>query len=159
MKGRKPLPAAVKAAREGRKCPAVPAGPPPECPPHLGPEARREWDRVIPALVEIGLVGAVDTAILAAYCETYAQWVKASAILEEEGYTASGSNGNIVLNPLARWVTQLKDQLRQQCSELGLTPSSRARLQVPGGEEAEDTLEGVLNRVSSNDRRGASCLD
>jgi hypothetical protein len=75
MAGRKPKPTVLKLItgnpgrrplnrREPKLRPGIPS-----CPPHLSPEAKREWSRVIPLLAECRLVTEVDRAALAAYCQ------------------------------------------------------------------------------------------
>ena len=40
----------------------------PDCPPHLLPEARKEWRRITPELERYGLISKIDRAALALYC-------------------------------------------------------------------------------------------
>jgi phage terminase small subunit len=74
MRGRKPTPTRLKVltgnpgkrplnAAEHHPEPAVP-----DCPPELGPVARREWDRLVSELAPLRLLTHLDRAALAAYC-------------------------------------------------------------------------------------------
>jgi P27 family predicted phage terminase small subunit len=47
----------------------------PGLPPHLLPEARKEWRRIAPELMRYGLVSHLDRAALGLYCQEYAWWV------------------------------------------------------------------------------------
>ena len=57
----------------------------PKCPAALGPEARREFRRLAPRLVALGLVSEIDGAILAAFCAAHAVFMQASAEFEAAG--------------------------------------------------------------------------
>lgn len=56
----------------------------PKLPPHLLPEARREWKRIGAELVELGLVAKIDRAALALYCQAWA-WM----VWHEQGLQAA----------------------------------------------------------------------
>lgn len=122
-KGRKPLPQAVKDAR------AKPAVDDrfPEAPSWLSDDARVEWDRVAPILSDWGALNRLDLAALASYCQTYAQYVDCQERLESDGLTTADGK----LHPLARFSDSLLRQLRSLIAELGFTPSSRGRLEIP----------------------------
>src|SRR5690348_9736601 len=57
----------------------------PEMPAHLTKEAKREWKRVLPMLLERGSVTHADSSVLALYCETFARWLQAKRDVEENG--------------------------------------------------------------------------
>ena len=44
----------------------------PGCPSHLLKEARKEWKRITPELVKLGLIAKIDRAALALYCQAWA---------------------------------------------------------------------------------------
>src|SRR5690606_5520585 len=90
-RGPPPKPSHLKlvAGNPGRR-PLPPDEPQPEvaapkCPSHLKGEARREWKRIAPELVELGVLARVDRAALAAYCQTYARWVEAEEVIADDG--------------------------------------------------------------------------
>ena len=91
----------------------------PACPKWFTGEALKEWNRIVPQLFLLGVVTAVDGAILEAYCQTYAEIVDTA----REG------------KPLK---SALLGQLRGYAAELGLTPASRAKLIV--SKEPEDDI-------------------
>jgi P27 family predicted phage terminase small subunit len=57
----------------------------PECPPELGPVARREWDRLVVELIALRLLTNLDRAALAAYCGAYALWAEATEAIQKYG--------------------------------------------------------------------------
>jgi P27 family predicted phage terminase small subunit len=49
-------------------------------------EARKEWQRVVPVLSEMGLLTTVDRATLIRYCEAWAEWLDLDAWLKKIGF-------------------------------------------------------------------------
>ncbi|WP_198962479.1 phage terminase small subunit P27 family, partial [Geobacillus sp. FJAT-46040] len=90
-----------------------------------------------------GLVTNVDVNALALYCDAYANYVKCSQIIEEEGlmveYTNKAAETNKVPHPLLTKKKQLHEQMKSLAVEFGLTPSSRAKLALPKEEPKQPT--------------------
>ena len=102
----------------------------PEPPSFLSDEAQAEWRRLAPELCRLNLLTALDHAVLGAYCASFARWVTAERMLEDEGLTTRGSTGNKVMHPLVRVATQSARDLCRYAAEFGLTPSARARMRA-----------------------------
>lgn len=151
MPGRKPKPNALKelqgnpGKRKMRAEPKLPDGIP-DCPGHLDEIAREEWNRIALMLVTSGILKQTDRAVLAAYCQIYSRWVEASKQLARFGMVLKTKTGYVAQSPYLNIVNSCLDQMRQYASELGLTPSSRGRLQVTGfpGQEEEDELDRLM---------------
>lgn len=151
MRGRKPKPAAVKRAegnpgkrRVGREAAAASKGLP-SCPAHLSPAAKAEWRRVAGQL-PAGLVGQLDRAALAAYCQHYGRWVAAEKQLASEGDLVVSPNGHLVQSPWLAIAAKSAERMLKVAAELGLTPVARTRLAVPDGEDAggDGSIESFL---------------
>jgi phage terminase small subunit len=123
MKGRKPLPTAVKIAKQMRADrinyldpklpPAVDLDHPDyfdDCP--LG-YARDHWDAIVPHLAKAGLIAEVDRPALEALCLNYALW-------REDPHNSKA---------FAEW--------RRIATEFGMTPSSRSRIRVNANQADE----------------------
>lgn len=108
-------------------------------------DARAEWRRVVPVLDRLGLLSAVDRTVLADYCLCWAR------VLECERALAGGlmlevvktgrdgaSYVDTVRHPLSTTVTDYRRAMRAYIAELGLSPSARGRLSLPGGGGDED---------------------
>lgn len=95
--GRPPKPTALKllqkTARPDRmKNEPKPPVRAPSCPTWLHREAKREWRRLSPLLVKLGLLTDLDRSSLSAYCQSYARWYEAEKLIVEEGmYFETGS--------------------------------------------------------------------
>jgi len=129
--------------REGEVAPPVVA---PSCPAFLSREARAEWRRQTKELLALGVLARMDRAILAAYCEAWAEFVTLTKQVEDTGRLIKTVVGNIVTNPLVRQKDRAVERLLRLAGHFGFTPAARAR--IKGGEVAEeaDPFETLLNR-------------
>lgn len=102
----------------------------PNCPAHLLPDAKKEWNRVTPLLKKLGIISELDRAALAVYCQAYARWVQAEKKLKE-----LGEKGLIDVTPsgykqIGVWFqvsNRAVEQMNKALSEFGMSPSSRSR--------------------------------
>src|SRR5690348_8949215 len=60
----------------------------PECPSHLGPYARAEWERALPGLVAAGLMSEHYRAVFALYCFHWGEWRRRQEQIAELDKTA-----------------------------------------------------------------------
>ncbi|MFA5866902.1 MAG: phage terminase small subunit P27 family [Actinomycetota bacterium] len=159
MKGRKPLPTKLhvingnpsklklKEREEPKPDTTIPA-----CPRFLSGPAKWEWKRIVPELVRLGLLTQVDKAALAAYCESWAVWKKATDYLVKkkcQTYPIYDEFGQVkALKPLpqVKIANDALKQLRAFCTEFGLTPSARTRLGTFNPQEGVDPLEELMKR-------------
>ncbi|MBY0455248.1 MAG: phage terminase small subunit P27 family [Burkholderiaceae bacterium] len=63
----------------------------PDRPDYLSAEAKKEWDRVVPALLMLGWISALDLMALSSYCEAYADWVIFRQRIAEENEKLAGA--------------------------------------------------------------------
>ena len=117
----------------------------PECPEWLLDEAKEEWFRIAPELYKLRLLTRLDRVALAAYCQSYAKWAEAERWLKEHGpvYPILNEDGSVRYLQQAPQVgiaNQCLKQIRAFCAEFGLTPASRARIELPSEREDDDFL-------------------
>lgn len=117
----------------------------PKCPSHLCKEAKNEWRRIYGELARLGLLTVVDRSALAIYCDGYAKWAQATAIIDAKGMTMEYENKagavNVVARPEVGIAHKYAQIIKAFCAEFGLTPSARCRLTLPK-EEDLDPFEG-----------------
>lgn len=107
----------------------------------LSKPAATVWRRVMRDFGDTGVLTAVDADALRAYCEAVARYEHAARMLEESGPLVRGARrGELVKNPLHQIVRDNADLMRQFARELGLTPSARTGLRVPGTPDEGDPL-------------------
>lgn len=115
----------------------------PKPPAWLSGEALAEWGRIVPELAAIGLLSVVDRAALVAYCESWATFVSATEDINARGTLVEGRDGNIVKNPAVPMQRDALQQIKQWVAEFGLTPSARARMQLPSEGKPEGESSDV----------------
>ena len=149
MRGRKPKPTKLKilAGNPGKRrlndAEPKPRGKVGTCPDWLSAAAKAEWRRVLPELEFLGLASLIDRAALAAYCQAWAELVDATRQLTREGRTIDTEKGCTAHPAVARQKAAL-GALRAFASEFGLTPASRSRIRLGGG-DGDDELGDFLN--------------
>ena len=144
----------------------------PSCPPHLWPEAKKEWKRVTVELERYGLISKIDRAALCLYVQSWAELVWAEKALsramqqseaarlkaEEDGQLYAGgdgmtlvtTNGNVIYSP--HWViaNKARNNVNRFLENFGMSPASRSRVTTSNylqkglfeGEEGGDGTEG-----------------
>jgi len=150
-RGRKPKPTALKLL-EGNpgKRPLNAKEPKPEkkaprCPSWLEPEAKKEWKRMSKTLETMGVLTQVDSAAFAGYCQAYARWKEAEEFLTKHGTIFKTPSGYIQQVPQVSIAQTYLKVMKDFCSEFGLTPAARTRIQIDA--EARDTgdpMEDIL---------------
>src|ERR671918_1644652 len=151
MRGRKPLPSNVVRLRgnPGKRrlnnAEPRPAAKAPSCPPCLGDEARKEWQRLAKELAELGLLTGLDRGLLAAYCQAHALWVEAGSSIERYGTMVRSPNRFPMQSHYVAVANRQVDIMVRIASEFGMTPSSRTRIRV-GERPPGDPFEAFLER-------------
>ena len=153
-RGQKPIPTALKVLRgnPGRsKINTDEPTPPPlagDVPEELDGDtyAIAEWTRIVPGLLACGQVTSADRALLVIYCLEYAEYRRLKEDVREDGNVVEGSvgNGNKVTNPSARLANMTGQLVIRAANELGLTPTTRARVTRVGPPAAVSKWAGVL---------------
>jgi len=124
----------------------------PACPQWLGADARTAWRELVPRLMALKVLTAIDRNPLARYCTLWARWRKLSLILQQqpEVYELTNDKGQVRCwqqRPEVSIVNQLSQLLLRLEQEFGLTPAARPRIQVEGGkDQKQDPLLELLQR-------------
>lgn len=136
MKGRKPKPTHLKLleGNPGRRpingAEPQPTAGPPSCPAHLNPSGKAEWKRLARELQAIGILTQIDRGVLAGYCQSWGRWVEAERKLKESPALIRTPAGYVQLSPWLTIANRERELMLRFMAELGLTPSSRTRLNV-----------------------------
>lgn len=108
----------------------------PNCPPHLVPEARKEYKRITAELKELGLITKIDRAALCGYCSAWAEVVYCELkIVEKNSQDPKGQAGFVIKTPngyeqMSVWVqvrNRAYERMMRFASEFGMSPSSRTK--------------------------------
>ena len=128
-------------------------------PAHLSEEAKREWRRVLPMLLQRRSLTDADATALALYAETFARWCAAKREIAERGLTVESTvldrHGAPVttrkVNPALRIAENCERSLRAFLRELGLTPQSRERvLPAMPVEKTQESIFDLLRKAKKD---------
>jgi len=97
------------------------------------------------------VITPADRAALAAYSVVYGRWCEAERMVAEKGMLVLGVEKKPIQNPYLSVARQTLDQMIRLCAELGLTPSSRTRLQAAPVEKEADLASELFALVSERD--------
>ncbi len=101
-------------------------------------DARSAWRREVPVLAQQGLLATIDATVLADYCVTVARVSQCERDISINGVWVPGERG-AQKNPSVTAANQYRQQLKFYIAELGLSPSSRTRLEGKGPDGEEDS--------------------
>ena len=118
------------------------------CPSWLSKEAKAEWRYIVPRLTKLGLLTYIDKAALVSYCTAYADIQQTERIIAKGGFTIECvkelKNGELSIylqqRPEVAIRSAARATVKQFLAEFGLSPASRAKLNVTPKKE-EDTSD------------------
>ena len=115
----------------------------PKCPHWLNREAKATWKQIVPQLADMGVLTKIDCNALARYCDAWARWRKMAEFIDATGevYTLKDDSGkltHIQQLPQVGIYHKLGQMLTRLEAEFGLTPSARAGISVPAGQQGAD---------------------
>jgi len=114
----------------------------PPCPSHLNAEAKKEWRWISKKLLKMGVLGEVDKAQLALYCQAYARWVEAELKIQESPLLyREARTGVPKVNPYLKVANVAMDQLNRYLQQFGMSPSSRTQIKA----EMDEFEEGAIS--------------
>ena len=107
----------------------------PLAPKHLSDHAKAEWRRVMPGLIERGIITAGDLSGIENYC------IAAGAVKQIADAMAGLAVPDLKLGGLQIRYAQTA---RQLAAEFGLTPTSRARVGGVSADDDDDELNPLM---------------
>jgi P27 family predicted phage terminase small subunit len=120
----------------------------PSPPEWLGEYGEKEWWRVGPILIDTHLLTDADYMAFTAYCQNVQLLAESSIAIAEKGMTIFGARGP-VRNPALATFAAATTSLRALAAEFGMTPSSRARIKLPGDDG--ETLDDLIGTADGED--------
>ncbi len=115
----------------------------PVAPKWLDKEAKAEWARVVPQLVELAVLTGLDGGALERYCVAHSNWIRAQLDVQKKGQVIKTPFGP-QKNPSLKIALEERAAARQLAGELGLSPSARSRVKVPEKPPKADETEAFL---------------
>jgi P27 family predicted phage terminase small subunit len=127
----------------------------PPIPKHMSKEARSEWRRVTPLLLELNLLTKIDRSAIERYCRIYGRWqqVERALTADQERLLAEGKDPSKALayetdtgyqreSMLSRLAKELAHQVEQTEACFGMNPSARSRV-IASRNDAQYRLPGM----------------
>lgn len=109
----------------------------PDCPDYLSTEAKKEWGRVVPALLTLGWISTLDLMALSSYCEAYADWAKFRQRIAEENEKLAGAGDMQTFKTGAKQISvwrQLANDAEKRANAagalFGFSPMARRNLKA-----------------------------
>lgn len=99
----------------------------PQPPKKMSAEAKIEWRRVMPVLVERRVLSPADMHAVERFCEAAADIKDARAAIAKDGAYVENRLGEIKRHPAYATLREATAESRRWSAELGLTPASRSR--------------------------------
>jgi P27 family predicted phage terminase small subunit len=100
------------------------------CPDWLSDRGQQEWQRLAPVLENCGILTAADQNTLAAYCESFANYVQATKDVQNlVSLVEQGSHGTKVA-AIVNAQRTYADQMLKWGSKLGLSASDRTGIKI-----------------------------
>lgn len=103
----------------------------PNCPNWLNPVAKTEWKRAGAILKRLNLISDIDMMAFAVYCENCAIVIQCGNYIKKKGGYAKYLEGKNSQNvPHLTAMNKAYNNIKSFCSEFGMTPSSRGRIEI-----------------------------
>jgi len=107
--------------------------------------ASKLWDFLTKTLAEQEILAPTDGPILTALCSAYSRLIRVREVLAKEGLVVKNEkNGAVKAHPLLGVESGAAGEVHRYASELGLSPTARARVQRIETVAKEETLEDLL---------------
>ena len=102
----------------------------PSTPRGMSPLAKKHFPKIAKQLAAMKVMTIADTDALMTYCEAYAKWFRANEELKTCDWIVYSESGYPSQSPWLSISNQAFMQMKAMLIEFGMTPSSRAKVQV-----------------------------
>lgn len=99
----------------------------PPVPKDMTDEAKKEWRRVMPVLVERRVLSQADIHAVERFCEATGDIRIARAAIDRDGAYVENRLGELKRHPAFATLREATAESRRWAAELGLSPASRSR--------------------------------
>lgn len=113
----------------------TPSNKPPTMPSWLSKEAKIEWRRIIRVLKSQGTLSEINRTIIAAYCESWADYLEAREYcrnMKKDGKSSilcKTTKGNIIQNPAIGVRNTALKMMLKIAAELGISSIAKSRIE------------------------------
>jgi P27 family predicted phage terminase small subunit len=108
----------------------------PVMPEYLSIGAQKVWQKVVPDMERLEILDRIDEDILAHYCSAQAKYLMADSMLgNPEDFRVDSNRGEVMLSQWYKIYDKEASRVERLADKLGLTPSSRRRMELAFKEE------------------------
>jgi P27 family predicted phage terminase small subunit len=129
----------------------------PAMPPYVAVSrfARAEWNRLVPLLLDLKVLTTADGPALGGLCSAFSQLVMAENAIQKYGLMVADLEhetgvGVVRVNPAVRIKSDALRHLRAFCSQFGLDPASRSKLQIDN-DSTQDSMDDFFSGKAADD--------
>lgn len=119
----------------------------PEPPDWLAGEARAAWDRLVPMLMERGVLTRADASALACLSIAWGRLAEAEAVIAREGLTVTTITGGVKQHPAVQISAAAWGQVVRGCALFGLDPADRSSVTGAGPPLRDDDALAEQGRL------------
>jgi P27 family predicted phage terminase small subunit len=120
----------------------------PKMPSGMCSQAKREWKRIVPLLLDLGTLTQVDGVALHMYCEAYATYIEVTKLIRAEGltYTSDGEGTTKMKRPHPALTIQNESErkMRSFMECFGMSAGSRSRIKVDRPANTDNPVEKFM---------------
>ena len=120
----------------------------PKMPSGMCSQAKREWKRIVPLLLDLGTLTQVDGVALHMYCEAYATYIEVTKLIRAEGltYVADGAGSSNMKRPHPALTIQneAERKMRSFMEAFGMSAGSRSRIKVDRPSNVANPVEKFM---------------
>lgn len=107
-----------------------------------------EWKRILPQLLSIDVVGNLDLANVAGYCNAYANYRKATEELDKMPLVyVDKADGKTKSNPYIDIQAKYAQEMRRFADLCGMSISSRLKAAATKTQQTEDVIESKFGVI------------
>jgi P27 family predicted phage terminase small subunit len=107
----------------------------------MSTDAKAEWNRIMPALIQRRVLTEADLGGVENYCAAVAAARQCDRELQARNHVYVDERGNLKRNPASIAMKDALNSARLLAAELGLTPVSRSRPAVSAPADDDDLLD------------------
>ena len=108
-------------------------------------DALAVWNETVEVLRATNILSRTDTHLLTVYCSTYSEWIKLHRLVSRDGHSTPDGK----TSPESVAYFKLSSQHHKLMGELGLSPSSRARLSVAKSDDDREDETSIASLLKS----------
>ncbi len=117
----------------------------------MNKDGKKMWKRLVPTLQRLRLLTEADLESFSMLCQSWGDYVEFVKDIKKNGkyciYVNKGGGENEVERPAVKLMHRAYERYKALCSEFGLTPASRTRIEVKALDEEYDPMEALLSGV------------